>query len=295
MAGPLTPDSLREMLRGVKDPTETGRLPAKRALDDKGFIAIKDVQGKARPFGSLMASKGRSKYLIEINTRNKYKRNGEINQRYKWRKGVHPSGDPREHFIAVSIDPDTGFYCVCFGSVQRQPFPSGIPMKESDVKGYECLADNQPRGHEIPERIRAYVKAFRRDHPDRSKTAFIMMRISNNAPFPKITQALRDVLKGHGMTGVRADDKTYTKELFANVETHMHGCGFGIAVFERIEKEDINPNAALEVGYMEALEKPVCLLKDKTLAALQSDLMGHLFEEFDPHDPEGTISPKLGK
>ncbi len=64
--------------------------------------------------------------------------------------------------------------------------------------------------------------------------------------------------------------------------THLHGCGFGIAAFDRIEQEEPSPNVSLEVGHMPAMGKSVCLLKDKTLKNLQPDLMGKLYKPFDP-------------
>ena len=88
---------------------------------------------------------------------------------------------------------------------------------------------------------------------------------------------------------VRADDKEYHSHLYFNILTYMHGCGIGIAIFERINSDDFNPNVSLEVGYMLAQGKPVCLMKDKTLKSLQSDLVGTLYRNFDPQDAEKTI------
>jgi nucleoside 2-deoxyribosyltransferase len=73
----------------------------------------------------------------------------------------------------------------------------------------------------------------------------------------------------------------------------MHGCGFGIAVFERLEEESFNPNVSLEVGYMLALGKPVLILKYKTLKKIQTDLIGRLYKEFDPQNPKETIPEKV--
>jgi nucleoside 2-deoxyribosyltransferase len=73
----------------------------------------------------------------------------------------------------------------------------------------------------------------------------------------------------------------------------MHGCGFGIAVFDRIEEESFNPNISLEVGYMLALKKPLCILKDRTLKTLHSDLVGRLYRVFDPLDPKATIYAQI--
>jgi len=94
---------------------------------------------------------------------------------------------------------------------------------------------------------------------------------------------------------LRADDKQYHDDLFPNVLTYMYGCRFGIAVFERLEEDDFNPNVSLEVDYMNALKKSVCLLKDKTLKTLQTDLVGKLYKIFDPQDIINTIPSELEK
>lgn len=46
---------------------------------------------------------------------------------------------------------------------------------------------------------------------------------------------------------------------------------------------------------MLALRKPVCLLKDRTLTALHTDLVGKLYKEFDPLDPIATIPNELSR
>jgi nucleoside 2-deoxyribosyltransferase len=68
-----------------------------------------------------------------------------------------------------------------------------------------------------------------------------------------------------------------------------------VAVFERIEADEFNPNVSFEVGYMKALNKPVCLLKDKTMRTLPTDLLGELYKSFDPQDPHGSIPGELEK
>ena len=88
---------------------------------------------------------------------------------------------------------------------------------------------------------------------------------------------------------MRADDRQYHDELFSNVVTYLHGCGTGIAVYEVSEAMTFNPNISLEVGYMLALGKPVLLLKDKNLSVLHADLIGRLYKEFDPANPNDTI------
>jgi hypothetical protein len=146
----------------------------------------------------------------------------------------------------------------------------------------------------LPPSINRSLEMFQQEH-DRATNAFIMMRFSRSRLHAEITGAVRDALKPFDILALRADDKEYHDELFPNVQTYMHGCTFGIAIFERIEEEEFNPNVALEVGYMSALGKPVLLLKDRTLKILQADLAGKLYRVFDSTEAARTIPPEVTK
>lgn len=147
--------------------------------------------------------------------------------------------------------------------------------------------------HNVPVEIQQSLRAFKLDHPDPQKVAFVMMRFGTTPAHDKIIEGIRDTLKPYGIKAVRADEKEYHQFLMPNILTYLHGCGFGIAVFERIEQEDFNPNVSLEVGYIMALGKDVCLLKDRTLKTLHTDLVGNLYRTFDPQDPVASIPPEL--
>jgi hypothetical protein len=143
--------------------------------------------------------------------------------------------------------------------------------------------------------ITPFMKEFIKDHPSNAEVGFVMMQYENTRAHKTILAMIKKTLEEVGLRGVRADDKQYSDDLLHNIRTYMHCCGFGIAVFERIEREDFNPNVSLEVGYMMALEKPVCLLKDKTLRSLHSDIVGRLYKNFDPQDIENTLPGELKK
>ncbi len=119
------------------------------------------------------------------------------------------------------------------------------------------------------------------------------MRFGTTDAHTLILEGIKRALGAVGLSGIRADERRYHDDLFNNVLTFMHGCGFGIAVFTRLDASDFNPNVALEVGCMLAMRKPVCILKDRKLQALQTDLMGKLYSEFDSGDPEASISQSL--
>ena len=143
-----------------------------------------------------------------------------------------------------------------------------------------------------PTEIKESLKLFRRDHPDPQKVMFVIMSFDDTALHHAINKAISDTLMPFGISALRADTKQYHDELFYNILTYVHGCGSGVAVFERLEEETFNPNVAFEVGYMMALKKPVCLLKDRTLKTLHSDLAGKMYRQFDAQNPS-TISEKL--
>jgi len=148
---------------------------------------------------------------------------------------------------------------------------------------------------EHPIEIDESLRRFREDHPDPTKTAFIMMKFGTTGAHKKIVQGIRTTLQPFGISALRADEFQYHDDLFPNILTYVYGCGLGLAVFERIEADDFNPNVSLEVGYMFALRKPVCLLKDQTLRTLHSNLVGKLYRLFDPENPAGTIGVVLEK
>jgi hypothetical protein len=147
----------------------------------------------------------------------------------------------------------------------------------------------------VPSELQISLDRFLVDHPDGQYCAFIMMKYENTDVHNRILHSVRETCKKLGIAGLRADDKEYAPELLPNVRTYMHGCGLGIAIFDRLTSDDFNPNVSLEVGYMMALGRPVCLLKDATLTSLHSDIVGRLYRRFDTQHPEDTIPPELEK
>lgn len=145
----------------------------------------------------------------------------------------------------------------------------------------------------VPE-IANEIETFKADYKGK-KTAFIIMQFSKTKAHETIVATIKETLKKHDIIGLRADDKEYSDDLFANIKTYMHSCDFGIGVFERIIEDNFNPNVSIEVGYMMGLRKKVSLLKDKTLKNLPTDLMGKLYKPFDPQDIEKTLPSHLEK
>jgi hypothetical protein len=188
----------------------------------------------------------------------------------------------------VSIEPE-------FETEERMVF--GKPRYDARVAFYIApeVLRRPAMVVEAPIEIQEGLARFKDDYPDPTKVAFIMMQFGKTKAHDEIEKAIRSVLDSHGLLGAKANDKQYHDDLFPNVMTYLYGCRFGIAVFERIEAEEFNPNVSLEVGYMLALKKPVCLLKDRTLKTLQTDLVGKLYKVFDPQDPVNTIPSEISQ
>jgi hypothetical protein len=121
-----------------------------------------------------------------------------------------------------------------------------------------------------------------------------MMGFGTTAAHKGILEAVKETLASYGISAIRADERHYHDELFQDIVTLMYGCKFGIAIFERIEQQTFNANVAFEVGYMKALGKEVCLLKDERLSTLQTDLIGMRYYTFDPNNAITSIRPGLG-
>lgn len=144
-----------------------------------------------------------------------------------------------------------------------------------------------------PVEIHDSLVRFQQRFPNSSQVAFIMMAFEQTSAHTAIVEAIKSGLQPLGISAIRADEGEYHTDMFYNVLTYIYGCEFGVAVFERITNNLHNPNVALEVGYMMALGKSVCLLKDKTVDTLQSDLVHRLYKPFDFLKPAETIPGQL--
>jgi len=134
---------------------------------------------------------------------------------------------------------------------------------------------------------------FLADHPDKDKNVFLMMRFKSGAEYDLIHSTLKDGLRGHGLSLLRADDKDYTGDLWENVCLYMLGCAYGVAVFEEIDLREFNPSVALELGFMLAHNKRTLILKDKRMPRMPTDIVGKLYKEFDTYKIAETIDIAL--
>lgn len=144
-----------------------------------------------------------------------------------------------------------------------------------------------------PAHVRNALLSLFADHSDYNRNCFLIMPFRDCRPLSEVQQAIRSLLARHGFKVLRADDAVYSENVFTNIEAYMYGCRFAVSIIERSTSEQHNANVALEIGYMLGLKKDVCLLKEKTVPALPSDLQGRLYTEFDMFSVLPTIDTNV--
>lgn len=143
-------DNKKEAMR-KKSLGELGELVALKTLVDKGFEKITHLNDATRanfPFADLLAEKDGKRYAISVKARNKFQKNGRLNNRYNLKqtyvKSVEMELGAEAYWMAIPFDKKS--YSVRFGSVkdlkdtQGKPL-SGIPMGEKCLHGEEWIKD----------------------------------------------------------------------------------------------------------------------------------------------------------
>lgn len=146
---------------------------------------------------------------------------------------------------------------------------------------------------DCPPHLASHMAAFMRDHPDRDRNVFVMMRFVRTQSLVTIWDVIRKVLARHGFNAIRADERDYSDELWTNVELCMTGSRFGIAVLEDIDQRDVDANVCLELGYMVATGRRCLILKERRGPLMPALLAHRLHKQFDALDIECSVVPHL--
>jgi hypothetical protein len=85
----------------------------------------------------------------------------------------------------------------------------------------------------------------------------------------------------HHLVARRADQKHYHEQLWENICVYIIASKYGIAILEDEVAEELNPNVALEYGFMKALDHPVALLQWTRFKHVRADLSGKLARTFE--------------
>jgi len=92
-----------------------------------------------------------------------------------------------------------------------------------------------------------------------------------------------------------ASDQDYHMQLWDNVELHMLGCRRGIAIVQDKVKAELNPNVAIEWGWMLGLDRRVLYLVEKGFKQERADWKGMSSSEFDWANPAPGVEAAVKK
>jgi hypothetical protein len=115
-------------------------------------------------------------------------------------------------------------------------------------------------------------------------------------PVSPALDAARVVCEQHGLEFHLASDRAMHDDLWWNVAAHMWASRYGIAFFEDLAqpKRGVNYNLTIEVGAMMMGGRRCALLRDKSIKAMPTDLVGHIYKPVDLTKPT-TVSVALHK
>jgi len=125
------------------------------------------------------------------------------------------------------------------------------------------------------------------------KSVFIMTKFpEGNDPkdlaLRVVIDAVKAAIKEAGMTP-RIATFGYHDWLWQNVELYLIGCARGVAIVEDRYRQELNPNVALEWGWMKGMGKTVFFLMEEGFAQQRADWQGFLSKTFAWETPDAGV------
>jgi len=109
-----------------------------------------------------------------------------------------------------------------------------------------------------------------------------------------LIQTVRDAVQASGFVSRVANDRDYHASLWDNVELHLLGCHRAIAIVEDKYLPEMNPNVAMEWGWMRGMGRNVLYLVESTFTRKRADWNGLLEKPFDWANPVPGIQTAVG-
>ena len=146
-------------------------------------------------------------------------------------------------------------------------------------------------------RHRNALGAFHREG-DFDRSVFIMCKFpEGNGELDRQLQGIIDLVRNglvrRGYTPRLATGARFHQWLWDEVEVHLLGCSTGIAIVEDRYRPELNPNVAMEWGWMRAMGKRVHFLQERQFAHGRADFAGLRSWGFEWEGPEPGILTAL--
>jgi len=132
------------------------------------------------------------------------------------------------------------------------------------------------------------------------ESVFIMTKYPKaGEPQSKELQAVIDAVaagikKRHYKPRIAAGP-TFHRWLWDNVELYLLGCARGVAIVEDKYAPELNPNVAMEWGWMTGMRRSVLFLREKEFQHERADWAGLLSEPFDWTNPAPGVEQALDR
>jgi hypothetical protein len=136
------------------------------------------------------------------------------------------------------------------------------------------------------------------------RSVFVMTKFPNkdlrqqtddDRKLERVIAVVRRAVEEKGFVARLADDKFFHNTLWNNVEIYMLGCAKGIAIAENKYGANVNPNVAMEWGWMRSARKDVLYLLERDFKNERADFTGLLSEPFSWDFPEKDIETAIDR
>lgn len=183
-----------------------------------------------------------------------------------------PTGEDRLRAEAIQVPPSI------LGAELAQNFGSDLGQRRHSLIP-PLLA---PAGTEIGLKRLLATGSF-------DTNVMLITRFPSNANDPSndLIGRLRLATAAHGLTLRVASDGSAEDTLWANVVTYMWGCKYAIVLVDTADGV-LNSNVLIEVGGMLMTGRRCAILKDLSVPAMPTDLVGHIYKTVDLKDHPGT-------
>jgi hypothetical protein len=132
---------------------------------------------------------------------------------------------------------------------------------------------------------------------DFEKSVFVMTKFPEPASqaaidlqLRAVIQAVIDAVRDCGYRARLANEQRFHAGLWDNVELYLLGSRRGIAIVENKYLDELNPNVAMEWGWMRGMGRDVLYLVEKDFGRARADWNGFIQDSFDWAHPVPDIA-----
>lgn len=200
---------------------------------------------------------------------------GTVMQPANGRWSVTPKGEKQIRTLMAGINPE---------DLQRMSTLVGEPS-------FGNIPHHLLPSEFAPAQFQPAISAFLEGHPfDRNVLCVTRFPEGETDPVGPAIEACRSACSGVSLEMHLASDRAVEDILFGNVAAALWASRYGIAIFEDTADKGINYNVVFEVGAMLMTGRRCLLLKDQSVERLPTDLVGHIYQSVDLHDPDAVAA-----